>query len=288
MAVAADGSICGSIGGGIMEHKFVELAKAILQKNETVSRVYRQLHDKEAGENKSGMICSGEQSIFIYSISKQDISFIQQLVDSEGAFQNGTLQLSRHGIVFNERPPQNDFHFDQTGEEFLYTEKTGYKNQLHIIGGGHCALALSRIMQSMDFYIRVYDERENLNTMEQNAYAHEKILVPSYASISDFIPGEPNVYVVIMTFGYRTDEQAIRSLLQRRFAYCGVLGSANKMKKLTNAWAAESFTGPLLEQIHAPIGISINSQTPEEIAVSIVAEIIGVKNGEMCRMNLCF
>ncbi len=278
MVVRADGQICGSIGGGIMEHKFVEMAKDILQKNETVSKVYRQLHDKEAGENKSGMICSGEQSIFIYSISKQDISFIKQLVNSEKASQNGTLQLGKAGIVFNERPPQNDFHFEQTEEEFLFVEKTGYKNQLHIIGGGHSALALSKLMRGMDYYIRVYDEREGLNTMEQNEYAHEKILVNSYTELNDFIPDEPNVYVVVMTFGYRTDDLVIRSLLNRRFTYCGVLGSAGKMKRMKEAYAAEKLSGPLLQQMHAPIGMAINSQTPEEIAVSIAAEIIGVKN----------
>lgn len=270
--------MCGSIGGGIMEHKFVEMAKALLHKSETINRVYQQQHDKDAGDNKSGMICSGEQSIFIYSIREQDISFIKQLVNSEEAFQNGTLQLSKEGVVFSERPPQQDFHFEQTGEEFLYTEKTGYKNQLHIIGGGHCALALSRLMRGMDFYIRVYDEREGLNTMVQNEFAHEKILVNSYEEINDFIPGERNVYVVVMTFGYRTDDLAIRSLLNRRFTYCGVLGSASKMKRMKEAYAAEKLSGSLLEQMHSPIGMAINSQTPEEIAVSIAAEIIGVKN----------
>ncbi|MFZ1527590.1 MAG: XdhC family protein [Ferruginibacter sp.] len=278
MAVSADGQMCGSIGGGIMEHKFVEMAKDLLQKNETASRLYRQLHDKEAGENKSGMICSGEQSIFIYSIRNQDIEPIEQLAEGEAAFQNGALQLGKAGIAFSQRPPQQNYFFEQEGDDFLYMEKTGCKNQLHIIGGGHCALALSRIMRGMDFYIRVYDEREGLNTIQQNEYAHEKIIVDTYSAVNDFIPAEENVYVVIMTFGYRTDDRAIRSLLNRNFKYCGVLGSANKMKKLKEAYAAENLSGPLLLQLYSPIGISINSQTPEEIAVSIAAEMIKVKN----------
>jgi len=68
MAVAGDDSFCCSIGGGIMSHKFVEMAKAILAEEAGSAGVYRQVHDKAAGNNKSGMICSGEQTIFLYRV----------------------------------------------------------------------------------------------------------------------------------------------------------------------------------------------------------------------------
>ena len=81
-----------------------------------------------------------------------------------------------------------------------------------------------------------------------------------------------------MTFGYRTDEVALRALLGKDFKYLGVLGSKVKIVKMFKKLIAEGIAKEVLDQIHAPIGLQIKSQTTEEIAVSIAAEIIEVKN----------
>jgi xanthine dehydrogenase accessory factor len=81
-----------------------------------------------------------------------------------------------------------------------------------------------------------------------------------------------------MTFGYRTDDIALRALINKKFRYLGVLGSKAKIAKMFSDYKAEGWSEERLSQIHAPIGINIKSQTPEEIAVSIAAEIIKVKN----------
>ena len=163
-------------------------------------------------------------------------------------------------------------------KDWEYLEKTGYKNQLFIIGGGHCALALSKLMRSMDFYIRVYDDRKELKTMLANNEAQEKHFVNDYAELNELIPSGANHYVVIMTFGYRTDDIAIRALIEKEFAFFGVLGSRNKMKKMMTEYRSQGMKEELLQRIHAPVGLVIKSQTPEEIAVSIAAAIITVKN----------
>ena len=162
--------------------------------------------------------------------------------------------------------------------DWIYREKTGYKNYLFIIGGGHCALAFSKLMRSMDFYITLYEERENLHTVQQNEYAHEINIIDDYTGLSQLIPSGPNQYVVIMTFGYRTDDIALRALINKQFNYLGVLGSKTKMEKLFSTYRSENIAEELLARIHTPIGVSINSQTPEEIAISIAAEIIQTKN----------
>ena len=82
MAVAADDDFCGTIGGGIMEHKFVEMARAFLRKDNAEQDVYRQVHDKSAGKDQSGMICSGEQTIFLYPVKAQDLPHISALIHS--------------------------------------------------------------------------------------------------------------------------------------------------------------------------------------------------------------
>ena len=278
MAVAADASICGTIGGGIMEHKFVEMAKDTLQQSASKPHVYKQVHDKTAGKNQSGMICSGEQTIFIYQIKEADFFAINELILSEKNYKNGTLHLNNTGIQFSQEAPKYNFEFTITETEFTLKEKTGFKNVLHIIGGGHCALSLSRIMSDMDFFIHVYDERKNLNTMEQNIFAHKKEIISSYANVHSKIESAENVYVVIMTFGYRTDDIALRSMLHKNLKYVGVLGSKKKMEKLLKDYNNENMDKNFLEKLHTPIGISIKSQTTAEIAISIAAEIISVKN----------
>ncbi len=269
----------GSIGGGIMEHKFVEMAREKLKVGSHESGVKKQVHDKSAANNQSGMICSGEQTILLYPVQKKDLNTVQKIIQSLEESKNGTLILSTEGIQFSDAIPEKDFEFSFLSEDnWVYKEKTGYKNKLFIIGGGHCSLAFSKLMRTMDFYVQVYDDRKNLKTMLENEDVHEKHFVNDYAALNEKIPAGTNHYVVIMTFGYRTDDIALKALLNKEFKYMGVLGSKKKMEKLFDDYRKEGISESVLQRIHTPIGLDIKSQTPEEIAVSIAAEIIKVKN----------
>jgi xanthine dehydrogenase accessory factor len=289
MAVNANKEMEGSIGGGIMEHKFVEMAKEKLQEirnkkqeirnEEGDAEIRKQIHDKAPGKNQSGMICSGEQTILIYRVQEKDISQIEQIIVTVEQNKNGMLHLSPEGILFDDALPAKDFEFDLKSEEnWNYTEQIGYKNHLNIIGGGHCALAFSKLMWMMDFYIHLFEDRHRLNTMEVNKYVHEKTVVNDYSELAQLIPSGQNNYVVIMTFGYRTDDIAIRTLLNKDFKYFGLLGSKKKIEKMFTDYKKEGIDESFLKKIHSPIGIQIKSETPEEIAVSIAAEIIKLKN----------
>lgn len=279
MGVNANKEMAGSIGGGIMEHKFVEMAKDQLQAASYITQVKQQVHDKSAGKNQSGMICSGEQTILLYRIQEKDISHIQNLITSLEQTKNGTLHLSPGGILFDEKVPGKDFEFIVKGaEDWIYAKKTGYKNHLFIVGGGHCALAFSKLMNMMDFYIHLFEDRNGLNTMAANNYVNEKTIIKDYAELNILIPPGENNYVVIMTFGYRTDDIAVRALINKEFKYFGLLGSKKKIEKMFEDYRNKGINEEILKRIHSPIGIRIKSQTPEEIAVSIAAEIIKVKN----------
>jgi xanthine dehydrogenase accessory factor len=282
MAVNAKNKMEGSVGGGIMEHKFVEMAKKKLRAashKQRVGFIKKQYHDKTAAKDQSGMICSGEQTVLLYPVQKKDAVHIKKLIASLQQHKNGTLRLSPEGIKFSEKIPGLDFEFEMIAEDnWRYKEKTGFKNKVFIIGGGHCALALSKLMSGMDFYIRVYDDRKDLKTMLQNNTAHEKHIINDYAVLNRLIPSGKNHYVVIMTFGYRTDDKALGALLHKRFKYLGLLGSMSKIERMFDNYRKQGIDEKLLKRVHTPIGISINSRTPEEIAVSIAAEIIKVKN----------
>jgi xanthine dehydrogenase accessory factor len=279
MAVDAGGGMEGSIGGGIMEHKFVEMAKERLQETGYKAQLRKQYHDKEAAKDRSGMICSGQQTILIYQLQAKDREAITTMIDSLEQNKNGELTLSPDGIEFSDSIPLNDFYIEIESEQnWIYKEKTGYKNRLFIIGGGHCALALSKMMCMMDFYIHLFDERENLHTMVQNNFVHEKRLVGSYQELEQLIPSGDHHYVVIMTFGYRTDGIALRALTNKQFKYLGMLGSRHKIDKMFEELEQENVDKNFLSNIYSPVGLPINSQTPEEIAISIAAEIISIKN----------
>lgn len=280
MVVTATGEMEGSIGGGIMEHKLVELAKEKLREGNRVPVIKKQIHDKLSANNQSGMICSGEQTILLYTVTAKDALVIQKMIITIEQNKNGSLLLSPDQFFFSPSIPAKNFQFSFiSDDDWEYIEKVGYKNQLFIIGGGHCALAFSKLMRVMDFYITLFEEREELYTVVQNEFAHEVIIVDDYSALVNLISSGPNQYTVIMTVGYRSDSIALRALMDKKFSYLGMLGSKTKIKKLLGEFRKEGMAGDLLKKIHSPIGLAINSHTPEEIAISIAAEIINVKNG---------
>jgi xanthine dehydrogenase accessory factor len=280
MVVNERGAMEGSIGGGIMEHKFMELVLEQLQRKEVVLSLRRQVHDKDAVRDQSGMICSGEQTILLYSFRLEDIAVIRNIKTCLEEYRNGTVQFSPAGMRYLPENPSHDFSFYKRSEtDWGYEEKVGYKQRLFIIGGGHCALALSRIMRMMDFHISVYDHRHSLVTLERNEFAHEKILLDEYEELRERVPVMGNNrFIVVMTLGYRTDDRAVRALWDKEFRYFGLLGSRAKVERLWAMYRAEGIAEKVLRKIHAPAGFAIKSQTPEEIAVSIAAEIIQVRN----------
>lgn len=282
MAVNAAGEMNGSMGGGIMEHKFVEMAKAkLLQPAEEIS-IHHQVHDKSVAKNQSGMICSGEQTIFLYTLKKEDATAIENIIATLQQNKNASLQLSPNGIAFNENIPASNYELQiKSDNDFSFTEKLGYKNNLYIIGGGHCSLALSQLMSNMDFHIHLFDHREELNTMEQNHFVHEKKVLNDFTEISTLVQPSPNSFVVIMTVGYRTDAEALKALAGKQFAYIGILGSKNKIKKMLEQFIEEGVDKSWLDKLYAPVGLPIKSQSTEEIAISIAAEIINIKNSQL-------
>ena len=279
MAVGENGELAGSIGGGVMEVNLVDAARQELaeaDRNGSTARLVRQEH-RTNSQHPSGMICSGEQTVIVKLLTGDDLKAVEsatsndelELVIVPDEFRVGSAKSGMSSTTFESR----------SDTDFLYTEELGRKNELVIIGGGHCALALSELMSKTDFRIYIFDDRPELNTIEKNEYADQVTIVDGYDSIVDHIPECEDLYVAVMTLGYKTDAAVIRSLAGRDFKYLGVLGSKAKMATLMRQLKAEGFDADRLDRIHTPIGIPINSHTPEEIAVSIAAEIISVKNG---------
>ena len=291
MAVVEE-SIRGSIGGGIMEQKLVTLARSRMRESRVEPLIKKQIHNKEAVQDQSGMICSGEQTVLFYTFKNADLLKVEKIIAclELNIIQNGSNVIARNvateGVLFLSDKigfqflnKENDINFlcIKTNESIVYEENLGFKNHLYIIGGGHCSLALSKQMRLLeDFKIHLLDGRDDLNTFVDNDFAHVKLMV-DYTHISDFVPEGNTHYVVIMTVGYRSDDVVLRGLLSKNFKYIGLLGSQSKVNTMFQNLRNEGVGEGVLRKIHAPIGISLKSQTPEEIAVSIAAEIIKVR-----------
>ncbi len=279
MAISDTGEMFGSIGGGIMEYQMVELAKKMFKKP-FQPFIKRQNHNKKAKKDQSGMICSGHQIIAFHQLNWDKITqnMIADIVDCLNANCKQTLSVLPDRIFLSEQNQTTQYKSKIVDEnKWEYHEIISYKNEMYIIGGGHVGLALSEIMRFLDFYVHVIDDREDLNTMKQNRFAHRKHHLP-YDKIADFIPEGNNIYVVIMTHKHVSDKEALKNLIRKNIKYLGFMGSKTKVRKIFEQLQNEGFTKEELQKIYSPIGIDIKSETPEEIAVSIAAEIIKLKN----------
>jgi xanthine dehydrogenase accessory factor len=175
--------------------------------------------------------------------------------------------------------PEADRHtFTQQGERWQYEETLGYADTVYIVGGGHVGLALSRALAPLELRIVVIDERPEVETLKRNRWAHEKCVVP-FDSVAEEIPEGQGTYVIIATPQHSADESVLRQLVGKRLRYLGMLGSTTKVRQIMANMREDGFSEEELSSVRSPVGLPIGSHTPAEIAISIAAEIIKVKNG---------
>jgi len=271
MVVTAE-AVAGSIGGGIMEHKWVELARQRLRDADPTPLLRPQIHRREAPADRSGMMCAGEQEVLLWPLRPDNLPVVAAIETALRSLSSSAWEVSEAtGLRLLAAAPAG-FYAYQPGPAWSYREQLGFRDQLTIVGGGHVSLALSQLAANLEFEITVLDDRTNLPTLDANHYAHHRRRV-SYETLA--LPPGPHHYVVVMTVGYRTDAVALRRLLGHAYCYLGVLGSATKVAELRRVLLEEGFN---LDGLHGPIGVPINSRLPEEIAVSVAAELIRVRN----------
>ena len=272
MAVTLD-AVAGSIGGGVMEHKWVELARERLRQGNYAPLLRPQVHRREAPANRSGTMCAGEQEVLLWPLQAADLlaaAAIEVAVRQLGGGAGWEVSPAT-GLRLTAAAPPNFYDY-QPGPAWHYREQLGFRDELVIVGGGHVSLALSRLAASLEFELTVLDDRPDVPTLTANEAAHHLELV-DYETLV-IAPG-PHRYVVVMTVGYRTDAVVLRRLLGHPYRYLGVMGSTAKVAELRRVLTEEGFD---VGSLRGPIGVPINSRTPEEIAVSVAAELIAARN----------
>lgn len=171
--------------------------------------------------------------------------------------------------------------FEAEGTEYIRSFRP--KERLILLGGGHIAQALANLAAQLDFSIRVADDRPAFANHTLFACADEVVCDTFPNAIKKIGIGE-NDYVAVLTRGHRWDADCLRLILPgRRPKYLGMIGSKRRVIGLLKLLEEEGVDKETLGSIHSPIGLSIGALTPEEIAVSILAELIQCRRQDACR-----
>lgn len=278
MALPASGDFAGTIGGGVMEHRLIAKARQLMESGSSSVELSRQVHDNKAPADRSGMICAGEQRVAICPLGPRDLSTVKSIRECFVEQRAGGFALSPAGLSFCPEWLEDSAELDMRSEDgWSYREPIAVLNTVYIVGGGHVGLALSRVMATLDFRIVVFDHRPELETLGRNEHAHE-IIVASYDELPKRVKQGKRSYAAIVSTNFKTDEASLRALIGLDLRYLGVMGSVAKIDHIKKAMLAEGVPATKLAVLHAPIGVDIASHTPEEIAISVAAQIIAVKN----------
>lgn len=278
MAFTDRGKQFGTIGGGVLEAKIIKLIQGGFEsgKRSIVNVLH---HDPKSGFEKSGLICGGTQTVVTYFLDKSEMNLIKQITDNFDRQKECVLIINQNGIFVTEAGLESKrYNFNiKNINEYEYREIYGITDTVYIVGGGHVGFAVSKIMSMLNFYVVVMDNRENVFTMEQNTYANRKVICKFEDAGKHIREGDLS-YVVIVTPMHKSDKVALKSVIDKKLKYLGMMGSKRKIKTIFENLIAEGVEPAKLEKVHTPIGLEIEANTPEEIAVSIAAEIISVKN----------
>jgi xanthine dehydrogenase accessory factor len=205
-----------------------------------------------------------------------------------GCYENDAFGKAREAIL--SRKPQlvhyelDDDFAQETGlicggQMDVYIEPIEPSPELYVIGAGHVGFHLARVAHEVGFRVHVVDDREKFANAERFPTATEILVedIPAWIARTSL---PPYAYVVIVTRGHTNDLEALRGLAPRDLRYLGLIGSRAKVARIYAELAAEPLPADALKRVHAPIGLDIGAVTPQEIAVSIVAELIAVKHGK--------
>ena len=187
-------------------------------------------------------------------------------------------------VIKRGRPQRLDYHLKE-GEEVgmicggdveVFIEPILSIPTMYIFGGGHIALCLAEMAKLVGFKIAVIDDREEFASSQRFPDA-ELTMVGDFAEAFQKLEIDKSSYIVIVTHGHEGDEVVLEGALATRAKYIGMIGSKTKNRVILSHLLAKGIPQEQLDRVHAPIGLEIYSQTPEEIAVSILAEVIKVR-----------
>jgi len=307
MIIRQDLSVEGSIGGGLIEAMVIRAAARVHKEKYFHIEEFMLNSQDEASQR---IVCGGDVKVLLEYIDWWDpknqffYGELVQLIENKTDFvtitkipqtsnENGSLEkwiCTETGFFGSEsdevsslvKEIRENFYQLKYKEAFLEREgfyvETFFNNQnVCIIGGGHIGKVLAELCKLVGFYVTVVDDREEFANVHRFNMVDEVMVILAFENIEDYININQHSYVVIVTRGHSDDKDVLVQMLQTDAKYIGMIGSKSKRNHVYQSLLDEGFTYSDLERIHSPIGLNIFAETPEEIAVSIVAEMIQVR-----------
>ncbi len=304
MLTGANEAAAGTIGGGRIEASVMKTAHKMFGKPGAVIKSF-DLTSEIA--DATDMICGGKLEILIDSILPDEknrlffLSLLQMLDKRQKGLMVSELLESestglhvRRSIVNQDGGITGDYDFkteiDSISEELrvpLLTRSGGRRffiepvltgETLFLFGAGHVSLQTAILAKKVGFKIVVLDDRIEFANSSRFSEADEVRVLTSFEHAFGGLQIYPDSYLVILTHGHAHDKTVLQQALKTGAGYTGMIGSRKKRDAIYRALEKEGFSAADFEKVHCPIGLSIGAQTPEEIAVSIVAELIHARS----------
>lgn len=166
---------------------------------------------------------------------------------------------------------------DTESQTRIYRERIGRTPKMIICGAGHVSMPIIRMGKMLGFMVTVIEDRPKFADHARAAGA-DQVLCEPFADGLSKIRGDSDSWFIIVTRGHRYDAECLEAILRKPYAYVGMMGSLRRVAIVKDQLEAKGVCRETLDGVHTPIGLKIGAETPEEIAVSVMAEIIQVKN----------
>lgn len=163
------------------------------------------------------------------------------------------------------------------GKNRVFCEVLGQEKKLVICGGGHVSMPVIRMGRMMGYSVTVLEDRPQFADNARREGASRVICEPFKNGLAQ-IPGDSDTFFIIVTRGHRYDQVCLEEIVKKEHAYIGMIGSRGRVLKVKESILEKGADPEVVDRVYTPIGLDIGAETPEEIAVAIMAQIIEVKN----------
>ncbi len=305
MLISDQEEMAGSVSGGCVEASVIKKSRDLFRSGQSEQLAFG-VSNEDAWA--VGLSCGGKIEVFLQSFFPQSPSADQKLLwetlhqrfaQNQSStlitqLQNGSdqnaLLLPDGKVVCSSFPPaiieaaqlayqqrQNTIAEADDGQGY-FIQVFARRSQLLIIGAAHITADLIQLGQLFDFETIVIDPRGTFAHKTHFTHPPDQVIEKYPSEVLEQFPLDPYSYAVVLSHDPKIDDNALQILLPSQVAYIGALGSKRTHAKRLARLEAQGFDEASLARIHAPIGINIKAKTPREIALSIMGEIIGVKN----------
>lgn len=302
-----NGTIFGTIGGGALESAVQKEAAKLWITKGAVTRSFTLQKDGVEGLE---MVCGGSLRILLswFAPSPANLQSVQRLANLEQSPSsiytlirlkgNGqTFKKAELGLFDRQKGSQEitldetivkllqdgmageeSYYFESLGDSCYFLERMHVQKSLYVFGAGHVARPVVEVASLVGFRTVVLDDREKFANRDNFPKADEIIVLEDFSQPLNHLPLSTDAYVVIVTRGHEHDQIVLEQVLSTPVAYIGMIGSKSKVAHCFQSMREKGYRKDQLAQVHAPIGLDIGSETPEEIGVSIVAQLVGIRS----------